>query len=226
MLIVFDIDGTVTRTYVLDQELFARAFVQVYGWRLDTDWNHYSHATDQGITEEALSQQLGRPAVPAEILVIRERYMALLKSELVRDPETFQVPGAADTIQKLLNGGHGVAFATGCWEASARLKLASAGIDIAGLPIATADDSSDRFEILRLAIERANTLRPNGKEVYVGDGPWDLAAARKLGTAFVGIDCNQSGSLAAHGVRNVLPDFRDFERFVAALQDVTSNENG
>jgi phosphoglycolate phosphatase-like HAD superfamily hydrolase len=75
-----------------------------------------------------------------------------------------------------------------------------------------------------LAIERAKTLRRVENAVYVGDSPWDLAASQKLGLAFIGIDCDKSGCLAALGVRNVLPDFRDFDRFVAALRDVTSNE--
>ncbi|HEX9144754.1 MAG TPA: hypothetical protein VGA09_10815, partial [Candidatus Binatia bacterium] len=76
MLVVFDIDGTLARTYALDEELFARTFYELYGWNLDTDWTRYRHATDQGIAEEALNRYLGRTAVPAEIVPIRERYMA------------------------------------------------------------------------------------------------------------------------------------------------------
>jgi phosphoglycolate phosphatase-like HAD superfamily hydrolase len=219
MLVVFDIDGTLTRTYSLDEELFARTFYDLYGWNLDTDWTRYRHATDQGIAEEALSQYLGRTAVPAEIVPIRERYMALLSAELVYAPETLQVPGAGAAIQRTMDSGYRVAFATGCWEASARLKLARAGIDIDGLPLATCDDSVDRFEILRLAMERAKTLRPVHGAAYVGDGPWDLAASRNLSISFIGIACDQSARLAAFGVKHVLPDFCDFDRFLAALRE-------
>jgi hypothetical protein len=48
----------------------------------------------------------------------------------------------------------------------------------------------------------------------------------RVGVAFIGIDCGHSGGLAALGVRNVLPNFRDFDRFVAAFRDAASNEAG
>jgi len=217
MLVVFDIDGTLTRTYSLDEELFARTFFELYRWNLDTDWTRYRHATDQGIAEEGLSRYLGRSAVEAEIVPIRERYMALLGNELAHDPQALQVPGAGAAIQRTIAAGYSVAFATGCWEASARLKLARAGIDINGLPLSTCDDSVDRFEILRLATERAKRMQPVKHAVYVGDGPWDLAASRNLGIAFIGIACDESARLATLGIRHVLPDFRDFDRFLVAL---------
>ena len=219
MLVVFDIDGTLTRTYSLDEELFARTFYELYGWNLDTDWTHYRHATDQGIAEEGLSRCLGRSAVSVEILPIRERYMALLGAQLAHDPQTLQVPGAAAAIQRTIAAGHSVAFATGCWEASARLKLARAGIDIDGLPLTSCDDSDDRIEILRLATARAKRIRPVKGTVYVGDGPWDFAAARNLGIAFIGIACDQSARLAMSGVKHVFPDFSDFDRFLVALSE-------
>jgi phosphoglycolate phosphatase-like HAD superfamily hydrolase len=219
MLVVFDIDGTLTRTYSLDEELFARTFYDLYGWKLDTDWTHYRHATDQGIAEEALSRCLGRTAVSAEIVPIRERYMALLSAELAHDSEALQVPGAGAAIRRTIAAGYSVAFATGCWEDSARLKLARASIDINGLPLTTCDDSIDRFEILRLATQRAKRLQPVKGAVYVGDGPWDLAASRNLGISFIGIACDQSARLATFGVKNVLPDFRDFDRFLVALRE-------
>ena len=220
MPVVFDIDGTVTRTYSLDQELFSRAFFEVYGWRLDTDWTHYRHPTDEGITVEALGRCFGREAVSAEIESIRKCYMTLLQSEMGHDPKTLQVSGAGEAIQKLLDSGYRVAFATGSWKAAARLKLERAGIDIESFPSATCDDSFDRFEILRLAISRAAALRPGADAVYVGDGPWDLDVSRRLRVPFIGIDCEQSGCLAALGVKHVLPDFRDLDGFIAAIAEV------
>lgn len=219
MLVVFDIDGTLTRTYSLDEELFSRTFHELYGWHLDTDWTGYRHATDQGIAEEALSRYLGRTAAPAEVAAVRERYMALLNAELAHDPEALQVPGAGKAIEKTIAAGYGVAFATGCWEASARVKLARAGIDIDGLPLSTCDDCVDRFEILRLAAERAKSFQPIKGAVYVGDGPWDLAASRKLGISFIGIACDHSARLTTVGVKHVFPDFRDFDRFLGALRE-------
>jgi phosphoglycolate phosphatase-like HAD superfamily hydrolase len=224
MLVVFDIDGTVTRTYALDQELFARAFLEVYGWRLDTDWTHYRHATDLGITEEVLGRCFGRAANSPEIESIRARYLTLLQAEIICDPQRLQVPGAGETIQKLLARGYRVAFATGSWKVAARLKLSRAGPDIDRFPFATCDDSLDRFEILRLAVSRATTLRPADNAIYVGDGPWDVASARQLGVGFIGVDCDGAARLTGLGVKHLLPDFGDFDRFMAAIEDVQEKQ--
>jgi phosphoglycolate phosphatase-like HAD superfamily hydrolase len=114
MLVVFDIDGTLTRTYSLDEQLFARAFYELYEWDLDSDWTRYRHATDQAIAEEGLSRYLDRSAVSAEIVPIHDRYMALLGVELAHDPQALQVPGAGAAMQRTIAAGHGVALATGC----------------------------------------------------------------------------------------------------------------
>ena len=45
MLIVFDIDGTLTRTSEVDAALYAQAFFDTFGIPLPTlDWTAYSHA--------------------------------------------------------------------------------------------------------------------------------------------------------------------------------------
>jgi len=50
--------------------------------------------------------------------------------------------------------------------------------------MATADDSHDRREILSTAIDRAGAPSP---VVYLGDRPWDSAAAAALGIGFVAV---------------------------------------
>ena len=80
---------------------------------------------------------------------------------------------------------HAVAIATGGWFESAVLKLDSAGLHRPGIPVATADDSWDRTEIMRIALARLGT----GFEsvTYYGDGPWDRAACEALGWRFVAV---------------------------------------
>ena len=53
------------------------------------------------------------------------------------------------------DSGWTVAIATGCWQVSARFKMAAAGIPVEGLPAAFADDGPSRESIVRMAIERA-----------------------------------------------------------------------
>ena len=168
---------------------------------LDTDWTRYRHATDQGIAEEALNRYLGRTAVPAEIVPIRERYMALLSAELVHDPQALRVPGAGAAIQRTIVGGYSVAFATGCWEPSARLKLARAGIDIDGLPLATCDDNVHRFEILRLATERQKGFSPS-KALPMSVMDPGTSQRRETSTSLSSVSLATSQHALRHSVSN------------------------
>jgi phosphoglycolate phosphatase-like HAD superfamily hydrolase len=95
------------------------------------------------------------------------------------------IPGAARALQEIRQTSTWqVAIATGNWFEAACHKLAICSVPFAGLPMATADDSYDRSEILSLAIGRA---RPSTRVVYVGDRPWDATAAEALGVGFVAI---------------------------------------
>jgi len=214
MLVVFDIDGTLTRTSDVDAALYAQAFLDTFGLPLPTlDWTAYSHATDRGIAEEAL-RRAGHAASRASLDDMRRRFIESLDRALVTDP-AHQVAGASAMLARLREDGHAVAFATECWEASARVKLSRALIEVGDSFLVACDDAPDRVAILRSAIER---VAPDDRRVvYVGDGPWDVEAARTLRLPFVGIDHDYSGRLRGRAVGTVLRDFRDYEAFFGAL---------
>ena len=55
LLLMFDIDGTLTRSCQYDQEVFAEAVSEVAGAPFhDTDWHDYARITSDGVTEEVL----------------------------------------------------------------------------------------------------------------------------------------------------------------------------
>ena len=118
-------------------------------------------------------------------------------------------------LDRLREDRHAVAFATGCWEASARLKLARSFIEVGHCSVVACDDEPDRVAILRSAMKRS--APDEGPVVYVGDGPWDVQAARHLRLPFVGIDHDDSGRLRGLGVGSILRDFRDYEAFLGAV---------
>lgn len=215
MLVVFDIDGTLTRTSDVDAALYAQAFLDTFGLPLPTlDWTAYSHATDRGIAEEAL-RRAGRAASRASLDDIRAASIESLDRALTADP-SHQVPGASAMLARLREDGHTVAFATGCWEASARLKLTRSFIEVRDCCLVACDSEPDRVAILRSAMRHA---APRERVLYVGDGPWDVQAARRLQLPFIGIDHDDSGRLRGHGVGNVLVlrDFHDYEAFLGAV---------
>ena len=211
-LVVFDVDGTLTLSNQVDGEVYAREFERTFGIPLpSTRWTEYaSGATDQGIAEEAcakLGLERGR------IREFKGRFIVQLRNQIAR-MGLAPVPGARAVLRNLVNRGYAVALATGSWRESAQLKLTCADIDTSGIPLFASDDEPRRDGILRQAIRV-----PAGRSdpVYVGDGPWDVHAARAVSLRFVGVDAEGTGELRAMGIESVLCDFADVDAVIAAL---------
>jgi phosphoglycolate phosphatase-like HAD superfamily hydrolase len=80
------------------------------------------------------------------------------------------------------------------------------------------DDGPDRPALVRRCLERLG-WRPGERAISVGDGVWDITAARALGIAFVGIAQSDAHEerLRARGARTVLRDFLHITAFREAL---------
>ena len=119
------------------------------------------------------------------------------------------------------HGSFHCAIATGAWRASALLKIRCAGLNIDELPIATGDDSPSREGILQAAFERARSIHglPSTCDVVaVGDGVWDLRAAKAMGWRFLGVgQGKQAETLSSAGAGQVVEDFTDVERVLRLL---------
>ena len=227
-LAIFDLDGTLTRTTRVDEVCYVRAVRQELGIpAIDNDWSKYTHSTDSGITAEILQIHFGRPPRPEELARVRERFFALLAETFRMEPDSCsEIAGASAALQRLrAHPQWRIALATGSWQACAVLKLRTVGLDLDGVPAAFADDSPAREEIIALARSRALACyRQNdfSRIVYVGDAPWDVRAARRLGIPFLGIGGGRKAQrLLRDGASEVLQDFGDFERLLRGLHQVT-----
>jgi phosphoglycolate phosphatase-like HAD superfamily hydrolase len=222
-LVVFDVDGTLTETMGVDTDCFVRALDEVFGFKdVNTDWSAYKHVTDSGVLHEIHEKRVGRGPLVSEVARFREHFVALL-TQSWHDSPFAEVPGAARCVKELNETNeYRISLATGGWWASARLKLASAGMCYDDYPSASADDSSEREAIIKLSMERAAQRHGKFDEVvYVGDGVWDARACRNLGMAFIGIGSGeQARRLQAEGAACVLPDFTDREFFFRRLRQV------
>ena len=65
------------------------------------------------------------------------------------------------------------------------MKLQRAGISTEGIVLASSDDSVERVGIMNACLDRLGGSAEHA--VYVGDGIWDLEAARRAGWSFVGV---------------------------------------
>lgn len=223
-LVVFDLDGTLVRSVELDDTCFVRAFADVLGIEgICADWTRYEHSTDSGLAREIVRRHLGRDPSPEEVELVRQRCCQLLCKGRARHPGAIRAAEGAAALLAQLNGDTPwrAAIASGSWPETARIKLQAAGLCVDGLPCAFADSAEDRSEILRVAMALAAqryARRGFQKVVYVGDGPWDVAAARRLQIAFVGMAGRQGAErLTSAGAVTVLDSFSPPAKVLAAL---------
>jgi len=186
MLIIFDVDGTLIGGESHDWESFDRAIEAVVGFYPTQEFfDSLPEITAQAIAEASIRAAHMKPGIGLEER-IRDEYLRRLRDAHSRDPQAFQPrTGVVQFLSYLSSlAGVGIAIATGDWHATISFKLAAAGIDVSGFPMATCSDHPRRSEIIRLAAQRAG--RSLSESIYIGDGVWDLKACRDLGVRFIG----------------------------------------
>lgn len=226
-LVIFDVDGTLTRTNAVDHECFLAALRAELALDVgDVDWAGFTHVTDHGVVHELCERALGRAPTEDEHARLVDGFMARLAAAYQRDAARFDpVPGSPSAFEHARER-HAVAIATGCWRRSACFKLDRVRIDHATTPAGFSEDGPARESILRAATERAlaaHALARFDRIVSVGDATWDVRAAQRLGLAFVGIGKGaRAEKLRAAGAATVLPDYADLAAFESALATAQS----
>jgi phosphoglycolate phosphatase-like HAD superfamily hydrolase len=225
-LAIFDIDGTLTNTNNVDNECFVKALAEAHAiTKIDTDWSTYPHTTDSGITLHIFQEKFGRNPEEAELDKFKYCFVNMLSEQYHSNSSSFaEIAGASIALSRLKRESDwAVAIATGCWRESALLKLRAAKIDIEGIPAAYAEDGLSREEILRAAVSQSleqYRLSSFEKIVSIGDGLWDVRAARRLDFAFLGVGCGKSAAMLHQaGARHVIADFADYGRLVSSLNE-------
>ena len=223
-LILFDIDGTLTESFALDTSVFLDAIRTTFGFRdISEDWSSYRHVTGAGVLREIVETRLDRVPTQEEIGCVQACMIASLQTG-IKEAGGIQPTAGAEQLLARLAGSpneYVVALASGNWAAVARIMLDGAGLRVDGIPSAYSDDALAREDICRTARQRAEE-RHGGhlpRVVYVGDGTWDVRAARALGHGFVGIGQGVAAAkLRDAGATEVRLDFLDIEAFLAAVE--------
>nr|CCG06117.1 putative haloacid dehalogenase [Hahella chejuensis] len=183
---MFDIDGTLVESYDFDTECFQAAVKDVVGISVGPDWGRFRHVTDAGILSEII-EEVGLQRE-------RERIFFDVKAQFVRRVEEYisrhelsPICGAVEFLSRLVKRQDvAIAFATGGWAETARMKLDAVGISLPGIAMASSSDHYSRTEIMRVAEMRASTGSYDSK-TYFGDGPWDWRASEALGYNFISV---------------------------------------
>jgi phosphoglycolate phosphatase-like HAD superfamily hydrolase len=182
--VMFDVDGTLVESFKFDEECYLDAVFRTLGRNIDTDWSKYPHISDSGILDHYLAKHdllHHREETHAQVKSV---FIKNIKDHLSRSPAK-KVFGAAEFISHLQKQKNvSLSIATGGWGETARLKLASAGLDITGIPMASSNDHYSRIEIMKLALRKA-AVTPGHKLTYFGDAEWDKKACEELQFNFV-----------------------------------------
>ena len=210
---ILDLDGTLIPSAGVDDRCFWQAVRDCYGEpTVSPDLHGFRNVTDSGILNDWCQLELGHPPGAEETLQIRQRFLDLLKAAWKSEPEHFTpLPGVTawlEAVQSRSNVFAGIA--TGGWGHSARLKLELAGLGRFDIPLASSDEAVPRSDIMRIAARRTYQDQADGEAVftYVGDGPWDLEASRKLDWNFIGIASGERAEqLRKAGATHVHVDF-------------------
>ena len=221
-LVIFDVDGTLSLTSGVDDDCWSEAARDVLGVSgMSTDWSTYSHSTDEAIASDLIRDRTDLPRTDETVHRVRDVFIARIRSALAGDSSLFRpVPGSPGVFDLLREQGWASAIATGGWRTTACLKMDAAGVRHAGIPAAHADDAHPREAIVSIAAQRAVDRHGIAFDrlVYVGDGIWDVRAARHLGIGFVGIgEGDREIRLREEGAEIVLPDYEDRGAFVQAI---------
>ena len=181
------------------------------------------HVSDHGIVIETYRREFGTAPLPDAIADTIGRFVALLAAAYHAQPIS-PIRGAAELLASLPSHGWAVAMATGAWRRAAQFKLAAAGLPDDVIPLATSEDGPARTDIVKTAVARAERHYDVAFDriVSVGDGVWDVDAARTLALPFVGIAAGvRAERLRAAGAASVLPDLSGGVGVLAMLETAT-----
>lgn len=208
-MVVFDVDGTLIGGEPTDWACFDKAYLEVTGRVMDREFFvTLSEVTSQAIIDRLLADLPAEERKAKERAVAR-RYLGFLREACRANPRTFTAAkGAPELLTDLRARGIPVAIATGDWRESILVKLSTAGIPVDGIPISTSSDHYSRSDIIAGAV--ALSGRTLGEAIYVGDGPWDYRATRKLGIPFVGVGKRRE-LLKKEGAMHLLDDMTPAE---------------
>ena len=205
--VIFDIDGTLLHSADIDDALYRQAVHAVLGdVHLRPAIEDYDYVTDTGILRQILEDNR-LPLAQDHLDDIRSMFVDSLRAHVDDHGPFAEIPGARDLMQTLIQSPeHAVAIATGGWRQSAELKLRSAGIDFANVPLITSNDHHERTAIMELALSRIG----EGFESvsYYGDGPWDREACASLGWQFVAVGTKLEGLESYIGHAPIFKDVR------------------
>lgn len=190
MLLLFDIDSTLTDTSGAGIKSLRDAGRELFGAAFSTDGVEFSGRLDPLIIGDLLAVN-GVADTPDHRADMRRGYARHLGSYLAQPGTTRALPGVPALLDAVAAIARAVpALLTGNFEQTGTMKLRACGIDPARFRFGVWGDQAPRVPLRRedlvpVAFERCRGMRlgePVAREaVVIGDTPHDVSAAREHG---------------------------------------------
>lgn len=219
-LVIFDMDGTLARTFYHLDRSFHTALERSLGdcRHIELDRERIEF-TDSSIFNYFHRELRGSDADAGTLNLMKDHFLSLLMEKSRAQPDYFhEIPGAVEFVH-LLRSRHDflTGLASGGWERPIRFKLDQLGLEWQPQYLVSADDHPSKREFTRMLIDRVKSLhgagspeKENGvaeKITYIGDSRYDRKTASELGIRFIGIDFLNQGLLQAEGEQRVFKDY-------------------
>ena len=222
MLLIFDIDGTLTKDNRVGTEAFRMSVADMFGISgYSENWSEYKNDADTGIVNDIVAKYRGRNLSKNEIREFQKHYLECFDKLLsLPDNNVLAVDGAAQFLESLKDRCDvRVALFTGGFPLVARRKLELISID-KELLLSAALDGFSREEIFRKCISCAKAKY--GVEfrntVLFGDSMSDIEISKKFGIPLVGITTQLSADIfLSAGAKAAVKNYRDVK--VEELKD-------
>ena len=222
-LILFDIDGTLTRGGPA-KVAFHTAMLETFGTAGAIESHDFSGKTDPQIVRELLRDAgLEDAAVDAGLAGLWDRYIGELEAR-IRDNPMRLLPGVADLIEALdAEPDVALGLVTGNIIRGARVKLGSVGLAGFFAIGGYGSDHEIREHLPAIALERAfetwGVRFPAASTVIVGDTPRDVECGKHEGTRTVAVATGRipRERLETTGADAIFDDFSDVASVIQAL---------
>lgn len=208
-LYVFDIDGTLTDSIPVYLKVITQVLKDIGLTDIDTDYDNYLYHTDL----YALQYNYERNFKKTTPENLKFELDILLERGLLKAPAVLEIPGARDTLLALQQARIPFAYGTGAFPKATAVKMKQTQMPFIEEVLATSLHSVSRVGFVQHAIEKAKTYYnqdPFSKIIAVGDGVWDLKAAREMDIDFIGVGLKNKEAMLDLGCTTWIEDLRHF----------------
>jgi phosphoglycolate phosphatase len=224
-LVLFDIDGTILYTGGAGRRAIQRTLLEIFGCTGPIKGFPFSGKTDPQIIMELMTLAGHSPSrIEKKMDRFWDVYVEHLKEEMARAHGLKVYPGVVEVIQELQSrDGTLLGLLTGNIQRGARLKLEPVGLNGYFSVGAFGDDSADRDQLPRIAVDRVREQLGRSFSardvVIVGDTPADISCARHYGAKVVVV---ATGFVSYEELEKAKPDalFHDFSDHRTVMKEI------